>query len=135
MGNVKNIQYRSSFEFKYMMQLDKDPNVIQWASEEFHIGYPCPLDKEKRKWRRYFPDFMVKRKLSNGTIITEVIEIKPLFQTIAPVKGPKKKTKTQLNEAVTYAMNQAKWEAAEAWCKKRGFVFKVLTEKELFNGN
>ena len=27
--------------------------------------------------------------------------------------------------------NQAKWEAADEWCKDRGYEFKVFTEKEL----
>ena len=30
-----------------------------------------------------------------------------------------------------YAKNQAKWEAADEWCKDRGYEFKVFTEKEL----
>jgi hypothetical protein len=36
-----------------------------------------------------------------------------------------------LYEQLTYIQNMAKWEAAKKWCKKRGFEFTVLTEKEL----
>ena len=32
----------------------------------------------------------------------------------------------------TYAVNIAKWEATEILCKERGWVFKIITEKDLF---
>lgn len=125
-GNPKNIVYRSQWEFKYMVELDRDPNVLEWASEELYIPYISPKDK---RYHRYFPDFVVKRKTSNG-IIVEMIEIKPKAQTIAPKRG-KKTTRKYLNEVLTYGVNINKWEAAEEYCKDRGWIFKVLTEKEL----
>jgi hypothetical protein len=36
-----------------------------------------------------------------------------------------------LNEAFEYVKNQAKWEAAQEYCKDRMWDFKVMTEKEL----
>ena len=36
-----------------------------------------------------------------------------------------------LYEQKTWVVNQAKWEAAEKWAKKKGIEFKILTEKEL----
>ena len=30
-----------------------------------------------------------------------------------------------------YAVNNAKWRAAENWCKDRRLIFKVVTEDEL----
>lgn len=130
-GNPRNIVYRSSWEFSYMRKLDNDPNVVNWASEEFHIGYPDPLDPEQRRWKRYFPDFFVKRKNIKGKIETFVIEIKPEAQTKVPKQG-KKQTKKFITEAATYARNSAKWEAAKLWCAKNGATFLILTEKELF---
>jgi hypothetical protein len=59
-----------------------------------------------------------------------IIEIKPKRQCSPPSK-PKKQTKGYLREAYEYAKNQAKWEAASEWCKDRGYIFKVFTEKEL----
>lgn len=128
-GDVKNIIYRSSYEFSYMRKLDSDPNVVSWSSEETIVAYPCPFDKEKRKWRRYFPDFLVVIK-EGKELVTYLVEIKPAFQTKKPTKGDKKQ-KQYLTEATTYIQNMAKWEAAEAYCRKRGWKFKVLTEKEL----
>ena len=29
--------------------------------------------------------------------------------------------------------NQAKWDAANKWAKSKGYIFLILTEKELFN--
>ena len=46
--------------------------------------------------------------------------------------GKWKKTKKYITEVVTYGVNQAKWKAAEEFCEKRGWKFKVLTEKDLF---
>ncbi len=40
-------------------------------------------------------------------------------------------TKSYIYECKTYAMNQAKWEAADQWCKDRKIEFKIVTEKEL----
>ena len=72
---------------------------------------------------------------SQGAIIKPaikkyIIEIKPNRQTKPPAK-PKRQTKGYLREAYEYAKNQAKWEAADEWCKDRGYEFKVFTEKEL----
>ena len=58
-GDVQKIIYRSSYELKLMTYLDRNPNVIQWASEEFFVPYKSPIDG---KVHRYFPDFWVKKK-------------------------------------------------------------------------
>jgi hypothetical protein len=31
----------------------------------------------------------------------------------------------------TYAINQAKWGATEVLCTEKGWIFKIITEKEL----
>ena len=36
-----------------------------------------------------------------------------------------------LYEKVTWAVNQAKWDAARQWCKKNGYTFLILNEKHL----
>jgi hypothetical protein len=126
-GNVKNIIYRSSWELKYMLDLDKDPNVVLWSSEELIIPYTCPITG---RFRRYYPDFYVERKTKDGLIKSFVIEIKPLHQTKVPRKKEKSYRKF-LNEAQTFAVNNAKWESAQRYCKKHGHHWLVLTEKEL----
>ena len=95
---------------------------------EIIIPYLSPWDG---KIHRYFPDFIVKVRENNGNHRTKVIEVKPYKQTIPPEKGKKRK-KTYLSECTTYIVNEAKWEAAKEFCKKRNWSFVILTEKELF---
>ena len=109
-----------------MKQLDANPNVLWWASEELPIPYVSPVDK---KVHRYFPDFIVRTKRKDGSEQTTIIEVKPYKQTIEPTR--KRKTRTYLNEVITYAVNQEKWKAAELFCKEHGWKFQIITEKEL----
>lgn len=125
MGDPKKIFYRSGWEFSYMMKLDHDPNVLKWSSEEVIVRYVSPVDK---KVHRYYPDFVVQKKTDKG-VQTFMIEIKPLAQTRPPKKS--KNRKKMLNETTTYMTNQAKWAAAEEYCKRAGMIFQVLTEKDL----
>ena len=101
-------------------------NIIQWGSEEFHIPYLAPDGKV----RRYYPDFIIKVKENSGEIKTYVIEVKPFKQTKPPRKR-KKVTPSYLYECKTYATNQAKWQAANEWCKDKRIQFKIITEREL----
>jgi hypothetical protein len=80
---------------------------------------------------RYFPDYLIKVKEQSGKIKTYVIEVKPKKQTVPPQKKSRV-TKTYLNECRTYAVNQAKWKAAEEWCADRLLEFKIITEEDLF---
>tara|TARA_A200000159_G_scaffold58254_1_gene53726 strand:+ start:2684 stop:3121 length:438 start_codon:yes stop_codon:yes gene_type:complete len=126
-GDHRNIVYRSLWERKFMVYCDKNENVLQWGSEEIAIPYRSPVD---RRVHRYFPDFYIKYKDTNGKIKKSIIEIKPLRQCSPPSK-PKKQTRGYIYEAYEYAKNQAKWKAAREWCLDRGYEFKVMTEKEL----
>lgn len=127
-GDYKNIVYRSSYELRAFKWCDLTENIISWGSEEGWVPYRNPMTG---KVHRYFPDLFIKIKESNGEIKKYLIEIKPKRQTIPPNPTPKKKTKTWLNEMATYQVNQAKWEAAEKFCKENGIIFKVITEQEL----
>lgn len=127
-GDSSNIICRSSWERKFCRWCDLNESVISWGSEEFSISYYNPV---KQRICRYFPDFIVKLKEQSGKIKTYVIEVKPKKQTVPP-KQKSRVTKSFLYEAQTYAVNQAKWKAAEEWCKDRLLEFKVITEEELF---
>jgi hypothetical protein len=72
----------------------------------------------------------MKVKETNGEVKTYVIEVKPLRQT-KPPKKKKRVTKSYIYECTTYAVNQAKWKAADEWCKDHKIEFKIITEKEL----
>ena len=126
-GNFRNIIYRSLWELKFMKYCDSNQNILEWGSEEFFIRYISPIDNRAH---RYFPDFYIKVRESNGQIKKYVIEIKPKKQCIEP-KVQKRKTKSYIREVCEYAKNQAKWEAATEYCKDRKLEFKVLTENEL----
>ncbi len=129
-GNPTQIVYRSKWELGVMMQLDHDPTIIEWGSEEIIIGYISPADGRPH---RYFPDFFWKKKSPNGRIETTVCEVKPHSQTVMPKQTANKPMGRRfLKEATTYAVNTAKFEAATNYCNKRGWKFIILTEKELF---
>lgn len=126
-GNPDNIIYRSLWELKFMRFLDSNVNILEWASEEFHIPYISPVDKRPH---RYFPDFWLKKKNPDGRVETFVIEIKPAHQSKKPMlEGTINRRQKQ--DVVTYAVNQAKWAAAEKFCEERDWSFRVFTEKEL----
>ena len=126
-GDPTNIDYRSLWERKFMVYCDKNQNILEWASEEIAIPYRSPIDN---RVHRYFPDFYMKVKETNGKIKNYVIEVKPAKQTKPPVK-PKRQTKGYNREAYEYARNQAKWKMAKEFCADRQWEFKVVTEKEL----
>ena len=109
-----------------MTYLDKHPDVMGWASEEVIVPYRSPLD---RRLHRYYVDFYVKRKV-NGKIKESLIEVKPKSQTVPP-KVKKQKSRRYLNEVTTWGVNQAKWKAAQEYCRDRGWDFKIMTEHEL----
>ena len=126
-GDPTGIIFRSLWERKFMVYCDQNKNVLEWASEEIALPYRSPVDN---KVHRYFPDFYMKIKETNGAIKNYVIEVKPLKQC-SPPKKPKRQTRGYMREAYEYAKNQAKWQAATDFCKDRQWEFKVVTEKEL----
>ncbi len=126
-GDPTGIIFRSLWERKFMVYCDQNKNVLEWASEEIALPYRSPVDN---KVHRYFPDFYMKIKETNGTIKNYVIEVKPLKQC-SPPKKPKRQTRGYMREAYEYAKNQAKWQAAKEFCDDRQWEFKVVTEKEL----
>jgi hypothetical protein len=125
-GNPDNIIYRSSWELRCMKWFDDNPNIIWWSSEELAIPYYSPVDQ---RMHRYFPDFIIKVKRKDDTIMTYVVEVKPEAQTKKPTQ--KRKTKNFLRESITYVVNQMKWKAADEFCHAHGWQFKIVTEKDL----
>lgn len=126
-GDLTNIVYRSGWERSAMNWFDQNPSVTKWASEELVIPYVCPTDE---RIHRYFVDFIVKVRSTSGTDQIFIVEVKPEAQT-RPPKYPGKTTQKFLTETLTYARNCAKWEAAEAFAKARGWKFIKLTEYDL----
>lgn len=120
---------RSSWERSLYQWLDVNPCVLEWSSESIFIAY---FDPVQQKRRRYFPDAYALIEGKNGKATPFLIEVKPFKETHSPSTRGNKSHKTLLYEQKTYATNQAKWNAAQIWCSKMGYVFRILTEKELF---
>jgi hypothetical protein len=110
-----------------MVYCDNNEKILEWGSEEIALPYRSPLDG---KIHRYFPDFYIKVKESNGQIKKYLVEIKPKKQTVEP-KVQKRKTKSYIYEVTEWVRNQAKWKAAQNFCEDRQWEFKVITEDEL----
>lgn len=121
-GDPSNIVMRSSWETKFAIWCDKNPQIVKWSSEETIVPYVSPVDN---RVHRYFIDFKIRTV--NGK--TYLVEIKPKSQTLPPQGS--KKTKKFLAEAQTYMVNQAKWDAATRYAVDRNYEFVVLTEYEL----
>lgn len=122
-GN-KSPTYRSGWEFVFMQFCDNNPSIIQWASEAIHINYRNPLTNKNTI---YVPDFLIVYVDKSGKKHAEVIEVKPTKETTLEAAG--KSPRAQAAAIV----NMAKWEAARAWCKNQGLVFRVVTENEIFH--
>jgi len=127
-GDPTNIVYRSGWEKRVMDWLDTNINVVRWASEEIVIPYVSPIDN---KVHRYFTDFYVEAVGRDGETRKMILEVKPKAQTQEP-KRPQRTTKRYITEVMTYGVNQAKWAAAEAYCRNKGWEFRLITETELF---
>jgi TnsA endonuclease N terminal len=131
-GNLEEIKYRSSWEEYAFNFLDGNPNVLHWASEPIAISYRKPIMVNGQlSWKpaNYFPDLFVEFINRDGTIVKELIEIKPLKQNKA---SKSKKESVRLQENYVVMVNNAKCEAAKAWCERYGIKFSILTEKSLF---
>ena len=126
-GDYTNIVYRSSWEVKVMDWLDRNPDILSWASEELIIPYKSPVDN---RLHRYFPDFLVKMRTREGKLKTMLLEVKPKKQTQEP-EQKKRITKQYINEVTTWGVNQAKWKAATEYCSDRGWEFMLITEDHL----
>ena len=128
MGKLPVI-YRSSWEISLMKVFDENPAVLGWSSESISIPYRNPLTG---KWSMYLPDFMAIYIDKKNQKHVEIIEVKPAKENplVAP-KGARASDRNMRNKLVL-AINQAKFGAAIAFCNKRGWQFRVMTEKDLF---
>lgn len=122
-GNKKP-KFRSSWELMFFMFCDNNPSVIQWASEAISIPYKNPLTG---KQSIYIPDVFIMYQNKHGKRIAELVEIKPSAQTnLTEARS--------IRDKAAVVINNAKWAAAAAYCKRIGIKFRVVTEAELFAG-
>jgi hypothetical protein len=116
--------YRSSWEWSFMNFCDTNPSISKWASEAVKIPYRDPLTGKQTV---YVPDFFIQYMDKKGAVLTELIEIKPASQTILERVGKNKYNQAQ------FIKNQAKWAAANNWCKQQGIKFRIINENDLFS--
>lgn len=116
------IEYRSSWELFFMNFIDTHPSVFQWASESIPIAYVNPFTNGMHT---YYPDFFIRYMDKDGNIFSEMVEIKPMSQTLM------EKAKRR-DDKLAVQINHAKWNAAIKWCNERGYKFRVMTEHQLY---
>lgn len=118
-----NIRYRSSWELSFMMMCDTHPSILNWASESIKIPYKHPVTGKNTI---YVPDFFILYEDANGKRHADLVEIKPLKQTM--MEG----NRSEYNKMVVL-VNMAKWDAARKFCAVNNINFKIVTENELFH--
>ena len=121
-----NPRYRSGWEHSFMRFCDTNDNILQWASESIRIPYRHPLTG---KQTIYVPDFLITYRTRDNTVKAELIEIKPRGQSLITERQSSR-------DRAVVAVNYAKWDAAQKWCRRQGLVFRVITEDDMFrNGS
>jgi len=126
-GNVDNIIFRSSLEYRFMRIFDERISIVKWGSEEIHIPYFFEVDK---KIHNYFPDFFIEFIDKTGKKRKALVEIKPLSFCSQP-KQPGRITEAYKRRVVDYIKNKNKWDAAKIFCSEHDLDFYIFTEKDL----
>jgi hypothetical protein len=122
-GDKNKIRYMSSWEYHTHKFFDQNPMVLRWSSEPIGIPYIKPTDGKVHK---YYVDYYCEYIDVHGEIHKELVELKPLSQTKLP------RANADVFEKLTYAVNMAKWEAAEMYAKQNGFKFRIITENSVY---
>jgi hypothetical protein len=116
-------RYRSGWEMTFMMFLDSNDNIVNWASESISIPYRNPITG---KQSMYVPDFFVTYRDRNNTTRAELIEIKPKKQSLI-------ESRMSDRDRAVVAVNYAKWDAATKWARRNGLIFRVINEDMIFH--
>ncbi len=104
-NNGDVMHYRSGYELEVYECLEQLNEVCGYEVEPKDCQVPW-YDTDKHKWRKYWPDIRVT--FIDGS--KELWEVKPANQTDQKV-------------------NREKWDACNEMCLRKGYTFKVKTEK------
>jgi hypothetical protein len=121
------IIFRSDLELRFMRNMELNPEVEKWSSENIVIPYIMKEKQKDGKFREvkknYNIDFTVYLKNKKQYII----EVKP--SALVPLN------ESQIMRNPMMMKNASKWKAAIQWCKLNNFEFKIVTEKNLTGNN
>lgn len=126
-GDPNTIIYRSSWEHKFCISCDINPNIIKWSSEPIAIPYHNIITKKSAK---YYVDFFIMVKKGED-LCKYIVEVKPSSQLKKPVfegNQTEKKLKSYNWLLKAYIMNKCKFEAAQIYAKGQGWEFVICTE-------
>lgn len=116
-------RYRSGWEMTFMMFLDNNDSIVNWASESIRIPYRNPVTG---KQSMYVPDFFITYRDRTNRMRAELVEIKPKKQSLI-------ESKMSARDGAIVAVNYAKWDAATKWCRRQGITFRVINEDQIFH--
>jgi len=141
MGDPNKCIYRSGWELKFMMFLDRNDKILRWGSENITIPYYTE-DRSNGvlKSHRYYPDFYYELMINNDPHYFQrvVVEVKP-FKETQPPKPPTKETVKALEtyeyQLKTFQKNMLKWESAVKWCNANKMKFVIIHEGHLKKNN
>ena len=125
--STMQVEYKSSLELKSFMYCCNSSAVKKWSVEPYPIHYLKPTDGMQH---RYYPDLWIEFKSGKKVLV----EVKSSGETQEP-KKPKKMNQNAIRRykraLITWSINQAKWEAAQEFCKENDMEFMLLTERQL----
>ena len=134
-GDIHNIIYRSSWEGRFCLYCDQNPNIIKWSSEPVQIEYWNPIDK---KTHTYHPDYYIKVQKIDGSTEDWILEIKPAAQYQLEKKPiltgalTEKRIRSHNEQMQTCLINRAKFDSAMKFAKFNGYKFGAIDEKFIF---
>ena len=148
-GDPGLVIYRSSWEYSFCKWCDFSPSIKRWQSEPVAIPYFDKVSKleeckklgldpnNPKNWqqKKYNADFWCEIDKGGEVLEKWLVEIKPKSKLIKPKppvrEAPLKEQKKFNREAKEYLLNEAKFEAMNAWAKRNGAKFYIFTEDHL----
>jgi hypothetical protein len=131
--------FKSGWEATVFHAMDVNPFILEWGYEPFPIYYTHPI---YMNYTVYYPDIYCHIQMDSGVQHKMLIEIKPAKYCVMPKKPKdlvvnatsqqrerhKKSMIRYQNDTKDYMVNMAKWNAAENWCRRNNFIWKILNE-------
>lgn len=134
-GDIHNIIFRSSWEYKFCKYCDLNTNIIKWNSEPLEIKFWNPIDKREHG---YFPDYYIKVQKLDESTEDWIIEIKPAAQyrldkkPVMAGRLTEKRIRSYNDQMQTWIINRAKFDAAMKFAKFNGYRFGAIDENFIF---